>query len=783
VRADAIDVGSATALAQLGLARAYVGVDGYTHTELRLLGRDADPDAGVRAVAALRDVGVPTVLNALLVGPTVPFSSVLEEIEGIGRVQGAAVHLLPLEVRAGTALFRSAQRRGLVEGCVLHWAYRFADERTQRFASASLALPTRLAARSVPIALYDLAYHLGVARRLVPEADLTRAQAAFDAITAAFHQDRQRVLRALADAVLRDADLARGAAAGAGARALPALGGRGRAEVGRARAHASRRRARARRLPAGAGRGGALRLASGRMTEPRPSRTDPDAAPAEGRSSGPPTGRPVVVVAGASGFVGQALGPRLARRFATVGLTRSARGPGEGYDAWRPCDLFSLSDAERALEGATHAVYLVHSMLPSARLTQGRFEDLDLICADNFARAARRAGVRQIVYLGGLLPEGAALSAHLESRREVERTLGGHGVPVTTLRAGLILGAGGSSFQILRRLVERLPAMLVPSWTATPSQPIALDDVVALVDHCLGREEVFGETYDVGGPEILTYREMMAQTATALGLRRPMVPVPVLSPRLSRLWVSAVTGAPLALVSPLVQSLAHPMVARDRRLQEAAGIPGATFAEAVARALADERQAVAARTSMPPRAFRPTAAPRRGRGVRSVQRLPLPPGRDAAWVADEYMRWLPSGMRPLRVEVDAARVARFYVVGLGAPLLELSFAPGRSGSDRQLFRITGGLLAARGGRGRLEMREAPDGRTVIAAIHDFEPALPWPIYRYTQALVHVGVMHAFGRHLGRAAAAPGDEPPRRTSGRAEANGPDATRARDEAAPS
>jgi uncharacterized protein YbjT (DUF2867 family) len=471
-------------------------------------------------------------------------------------------------------------------------------------------------------------------------------------------------------------------------------------------------------------------------------------------------GRPTVAVAGASGFVGQALAPVLGRRFRTVGLTRAARGPGDGYEAWRACDLFSLSDAERALEGATYAVYLVHSMLPSARLTQGRFEDLDLVCADNFARAARRAGVRQTVYLGGLLPEQGELSAHLESRREVERTLGGHGVPVTTLRAGLILGAGGSSFQIMRRLVERLPVMAVPAWTDTASQPIALDDVVALVDHCLGRAEVLGQTYDVGGPEILTYREMMAKTAEALGLRRRMLKVPVLSPGLSRLWVSLVTGAPRALVAPLVQSLAHPMVARDRRLQEAAGIPGISFSEAIARAIAVEHEAVTARTSLPPRAFR-SAAPERRRGVRSVQRLPLPPGRDAEWVADEYMRWLPSGMRPLRVEVDAVRVARFYLLGVPSALLELSFAPGRSGSERQLFRITGGLLAASGGRGRLEMRVTPDGRTVLAAIHDFEPALPWPIYRHTQALVHLWVMHAFGLHLARVAAMP---PPTRATG-------------------
>jgi len=457
--------------------------------------------------------------------------------------------------------------------------------------------------------------------------------------------------------------------------------------------------------------------------------------------------RPVLVVAGASGFIGQALAARLAASFRLVGLSRASRGAGGGYDEWRACDLFSLKDAEHALEGATHAAYLVHSMMPSARLTQGRFEDLDLICADNFARAARRAGVRQIVYLGGLLPDVPHLSRHLESRREVERTLGGYGAAVTTLRAGLVIGAGGSSFQMMLRLVRRLPVMVVPKWTSTECQPIALDDVVELFAYCLGREATFGQTYDIGGPEVLTYREMMAQTASVLGVERPMLKVPVISPGLSRLWVSAITGAPKELVAPLIQSLAHSMVVHDRRLQEQANVPGLSFRAAIARALNDE--AAPDRPHPPPAAYRAPRSPRTEGGVRSVQRLPLPRGRDAAWVAEEYMRWLPGGMRPLRVEVSPNRVCRFYIRGVGEPLLVLSFSSERSTPDRQLFYITGGLLASDGGRGRLELREAPDRQTVIAAIHDYRPRLPWFVYRRTQALVHLAVMFMFARHLAR----------------------------------
>lgn len=453
--------------------------------------------------------------------------------------------------------------------------------------------------------------------------------------------------------------------------------------------------------------------------------------------------RPTVVIAGATGFVGRALARALAGEYRVVGLSRATKQPSADVAEWRACDLFSLLDAERALEGADYAVYLVHSMMPSAHLTQGSFRDFDLVCADNFARAAQKAGVRQIVYLGGLTPSGDALSAHLESRREVERALNGYGVPVTALRAGLVIGAGGSSFEMLKRLVERLPAMLVPAWTATRMQPIALADVVALLRYVLGREECFHQGYDVGSPDVLSYRELLELTGELLGLRRPMWPVPFLSVGLSRWWVRLVTGAPLDLVGPLVQSLEHEMVAGDRRLQEMAGLPGMSAREALQRALDEERATTRVRT---PIAFR-RASTKAARRVRSVQRMGLPPGRDAAWAADEYVRWLPTFLRgQLRVEVDADRTCRFVLRGVGT-LLELTHAPARSTPDRQLFYVTGGGLARKTKRARFELRQVLDGSVLLAAIHDFEPRLPWPLYTASQAPFHKLVMTAFGRHL------------------------------------
>ncbi len=460
--------------------------------------------------------------------------------------------------------------------------------------------------------------------------------------------------------------------------------------------------------------------------------------------------RDTIVIAGATGFVGHAVANQLAHRtgapLEVVGLTRGRRDPTGAWHRLVTCDLFSLKDVETALTGARYAAYLVHSMLPSARLVQGSFADLDLICADNFGRAAAKAGVEQIVYLGGLIPEGE-LSPHLASRLEVEAALGAHGVPVTTLRAGLVIGAGGSSYEILARLVRRLPAMVLPSWSERRCQPIDLVTSAALIDYVVGRTSTYGETYDVGGPEALRYRDMIQIVGEELGTPRPAFGVPMLTPKLSRLWVSLVTGAPRALVAPLIESLRHDMVCRDRRLQDAAKLPGLSFRAAVVSSLEPKV------SPAEPVAYR--RAPRAPvTGVRSVQRIPLPLGRDAEWAAHEYMHWLPRGAWPvLRVEVDADQCCRFFLVGTRRSLLDLTFARERSAKDRQLFYITGGALVRPSKRGRLEFRVAPDGKHLITAIHEFVPRLPWTVYRLTQALVHRWIMWRFGRHLARCAPA------------------------------
>jgi len=490
---------------------------------------------------------------------------------------------------------------------------------------------------------------------------------------------------------------------------------------------------------------------------PRPEAALPSPPP------GPAAPRPLrVVIAGATGFVGQALLAALGPEVERVGVARRAPSPGPADRpgagvAWRAADLFNLKDAERALAGADVAVYLVHSMLPQARLTQASFEDLDLICADNFARACAAQGVRRVVYLGGLLPRGAApLSRHLASRLEVEGALAAHGAAVTTLRAGLIIGAGGSSFEMMSRLVRRLPVMVAPRWSATRSQPIALDDVLPLLQLAIADASLAGQAYDIGGPDVVSYADMLRATGRALGRRVRVLTLPVRTANLSLLWVSVITGASQALVRPLVESLDHDMIVTDGgALQRRAAQAPRPLAQAIAEAFAEEQR-------RPPGPPRPAGAP--PKAVCSVQRLPLRPGRDAAYVAAEYLRWLPQALSPLlRVEVlpdPAGERCRFLLAGLRAPLLELQRAPDRSAPDRQLFYVIGGLLAATvkaegAPKPRLEFRLALGGAVVLAAVQDFVPRLPWLLYRMSQGPVHLLVMRAFGRHLGRDVAAAG----------------------------
>lgn len=282
--------------------------------------------------------------------------------------------------------------------------------------------------------------------------------------------------------------------------------------------------------------------------------------------------RKIVFLTGATGYVGGRLAPRLLERGYRVRcLARSARKLAARPWADHPGVEIVEGDAADAgrlaalLSGCRSAYYLIHSMMSAG--PEYALRDRQLALA--FSRAAEAAGVGRIVYLGGLGETGEDLSEHLASRREVEEALASGPVPVTVLRAAMIVGSGSASFEILRYLVERLPVMVTPRWVKTESQPIAIENVLEYLIGCLEEPATTGRTLDVGGPEVISYRELMDVMSDALRLpRRLVLPVPVLTPRLSSAWIHLVTPLDYRIARPLAEGLKNRVVCRDDDARE-----------------------------------------------------------------------------------------------------------------------------------------------------------------------------------------------------------------------
>jgi uncharacterized protein YbjT (DUF2867 family) len=295
-----------------------------------------------------------------------------------------------------------------------------------------------------------------------------------------------------------------------------------------------------------------------------------------------------ILVTGASGFVGSKLVPRLLARGHTVrAMTRRPdEYTGEGLAV--AGDVTDPASLRTALTGADVAFYLVHS------LGLDDFVERDAAAARTFAAAAADAGVERIVYLGGLGADGDALSAHLRSRREVEHILAAGPVPVTTLRAAVVIGHGGISWEITRQLVDHLPALVTPQWVATRTQPVALPDMLRYLTAAAESEDARGRVYEVGGPDVLSFAEMLQRLAKIRGKYLPNVTVPLLTPRLSSMWLSLVTDVDIPTARNLVDSLSAETVVREQPITDLVPGPAIGYDDAVRLALAEREAEVTA---------------------------------------------------------------------------------------------------------------------------------------------------------------------------------------------
>ena len=291
------------------------------------------------------------------------------------------------------------------------------------------------------------------------------------------------------------------------------------------------------------------------------------------REFGQVTSKALILVTGATGYIGG----RLIAKLVSSGYRVRAFGRSLEKMACRPWassknvelfqgDVLEEQDLAKAAQGCNAAYYLVHSMIAKRKA----YAEADRRAADHMRKAAENSGIEQIIYLGGLGDVGRDdISHHLQSRHEVGRILQSGAIPTTVLRAAMIIGSGSASFEILRYLVDRLPVMITPRWVHTPTQPIAINDVLSYLIECLGNRSTFGRTFDIGGPEVVNYADLIRIYAQEAGLpRRWVVPVPVLTPRLSAHWIHLVTPVPDDIALPLTEGLSVPTTCTDTAIRE-----------------------------------------------------------------------------------------------------------------------------------------------------------------------------------------------------------------------
>ncbi|GAB4417117.1 MAG: NAD(P)H-binding protein [Bacteriovoracaceae bacterium] len=441
-----------------------------------------------------------------------------------------------------------------------------------------------------------------------------------------------------------------------------------------------------------------------------------------------------VAIAGASGFIGSHLIEKIKSRFDLICFSRSKKKSSD--IKWVETDLFSYSSVLHALEGANVAVYLVHSMLPSTRLFQGNFQDTDLFIADNFARACVHHKVKQIIYLGGLVPE-VGISKHLESRKEVEEVFKSTGIPTTILRAGMVVGDGGSSFEILRNLVHNLPVMVLPKWTGSHTQTIFIDDLVDVLSEAILNEQFFDKTLDVVNGENITYEDLIRITAKHFNKSNLTLSVPINSTSFSKLWVTLFGDSSYELVSPLIDSLKCDLPTPKIPIEIESLIKYRNYSEMLKqithvkgkKSLVRTKKLIECNT------------------VRSIQRLGSSKEIQVKNISDLYTKWLPTHLKNLiRVNVEEDKVI-FYPAILDIPLLILQRQREYADLNRIKFHIIGGILTKTKNTGWLEFRKVSGGDFILASINEFVPSLPWYIYKYSQAIIHLKVMKDFSHFL------------------------------------
>jgi uncharacterized protein YbjT (DUF2867 family) len=424
-------------------------------------------------------------------------------------------------------------------------------------------------------------------------------------------------------------------------------------------------------------------------------------------------------------------------------------------------DLLDAASLAPALEGVGAAYYLVHS------LAGGEFERRDREAATNFAAAARKAGLERVVYLGGLADETQPLSPHLRSRLEVGEILRRSGVPVVELRASIVLGSGSVSFEMVRALVERLPVMVTPRWVDTPAQPIAVQDLLDYLVRALEIDAAGSPIFEIGGADRTSYAGLMREYARQRGLRRWMIPVPVLTPYLSSLWLGLVTPLFARVGRHLIESIRAPTVVRDPRAAAVFGIAPRSVSEAIAEALRNEDRELAetrwsdaiSSAGLEPRAYGGFRLGGRLVDSRTVT-VAVPPkaafeavrriGGETGWYAYDALWWLRGALDLLAGGVGLRRGRRHP--DILAPGDALDWWRVEAVEPDRRLRLAAELKLPGRAWLEFEVEPAPGGGTTIRQTASFDPAgLAGLAYWYGIYPLHVLVFRGMLAGLARAA--------------------------------